>query len=270
MTFPGVIVAPAMSADFDIEVVAPTGTLRHGVILSDVHYEERDPAAWRAALAYLKATSPDEVILNGDFLELASVSLHPGAIAEGLESDFAQGRAGLAEILAAAPRAQVTYLEGNHETRLHRYLVAQAPGLIGSLSVVAGLRLASLGIPYIPEGRGHQPILRGSLRIIHGHQAPASGVYHAAKMANLYGAHGQTVAYGHLHRIQSIARPGEDVARAQSIGCLRTISPEWEHGRPSGWEHGIGIYFVRPDGITDLYAPAIRNGSFAFGGHVYG
>ena len=65
-------------------------------------------------------------------------------------------------------------------------------------------------------------------------------------------------------------RGREEVARAQSIGCLRTISPEWEHGRPSGWEHGIGIFFVRPDGTTDLYAPAIRGGSFAFGWRLYG
>lgn len=247
------------------------GPLHSGVILCDVHYEERDKPAWGAVLAYLADQPPDEIVIAGDFLELASCSSHPGATTESdLREDLTRGREGIAEMRRAAPLASIVYMEGNHETRLLRWLRSNAPALLGSLSVEAGLDLARLGILYVPEDK--QPIERGNLRILHGHQAMGKFPprYHAARVAELYGRHGTVTVYGHTHKPQSIQRVGDEVARGVGLGCLRMLHPGWLHGSPAGWEHGFGIFYARPDGVTDLYSVAIREGRFAWAGKVYG
>lgn len=248
----------------------PSNGVRTIAILADVHGRERDHRAWGAVLAWLRARRIDEVILLGDFLELASVGEHGGCADEGeLLADLDAGRALLREVMDAAPGAAVTYLEGNHETRLPRYIEHRAAPLAGALTLPEALRLADLGVRWVPER--DQPIARGTLRLMHGHQDLARPPqYHAAKIANLRGRQGTVTVYGHVHRPQHIARIGEESAHAIGLGCLRTLAPGWEHGRASGWEHGFGVAYVSDSGRADVYPVAVRNGAIVWDGRVYG
>lgn len=248
---------------------AAAGAVRTIAILCDVHVPDHDRPAWGAVLAWLAAHPVDEVILAGDFLELASCSLHGDALVAGLEADFAAGRKAIAELRAAAPAATVAYLAGNHETRLDRFLRARAPTLLGSLSVAAGLDLDRQGVTYHDEG---VVLSRGTLDVIHGHTAFGKfpPILHAKRVAELYGRQGRTVVYGHTHRPQSFARSGHaGVSRAVGFGCLRTLAPGWLHGHPAGWEHGFGVAYVRPSGRADVYAVPIHAGAIAWGGRLY-
>lgn len=247
--------------------------IRTIAILADVHVPEHDRAAWRCALAILRDVRPGEVVLAGDFLELASVSQHGGGgdIAA-LDQDLAAGRAALAEVRdAIGPDAAITYLEGNHETRLQRFLSARAPSVAAALSIPDGLRLAEIGARWIPEAA--QPIERDRLRIYHGHQdfpGRSIPIHHAARVAQLRGRRGSVLAYGHTHLPQTASGRGEDAPVAVGLGCLRSLDPSWLRGYPAGWQHGIGIAYLRPGGACDLYSVRIQSGAAVYGGRLYG
>jgi predicted phosphodiesterase len=72
-------------------------------------------------------------------------------------------------------------------------------------------------VEWVPEDQ--QPIRRGQPRVLHGHQIPGKQLpkYHAAKVADLYGAPGLTVVFGHAHRPQHFERPSKEGAVARTI-----------------------------------------------------
>ena len=223
---------------------------------------------------WIREHQPDRIIILGDFMELASVSQHGGsADLVRLESDLAAGNKALDDLRADAPLAEISYFEGNHETRLNRFVLAFAPALYGSLSVEKGLRLDERGIRWVPEDK--QPVALGSLDIIHGHQVPGGGLYHARKLVDIYGRPGRTVVCGHYHRPQTITRPGHPDYGGYScgvaLGCLRTIARSevlWTHGKATGWVHQFAVAYVRGE-RSDLYPITLTNGAFAWGGKLY-
>lgn len=213
-------------------------------MLFDIHAPEHDSSAWSATLAWLRKNKPDEIVLGGDVLELGSVSAHGDANMRLLVEDFEHGKKLIAEIRATCG-AKITYLEGNHETRLSRFLTSQAPALRASLSLPIGLDLDARNISYIPEDR--QPIARGNLLILHGHQPFPKMIpkIYAPKIADLYGDGDCTICVGHAHRAQMYSRPGKKLARVFGSGCLRTLSPGWLRGQPVGWEHGFLVAEIK-------------------------
>ena len=182
------------------------------------------------------------------------MSQHGDANLARLTDDFAAGNALLDELAAD----KITYLEGNHETRLSRFL---SPSLSAALSIVGGLRLRERGIEYIAEGE--QPIKRGNLFALHGHQIFPRMIpkYHAPKVADTYGKMGSHIVYGHAHRPQSYSRIAAEPATATSSACLRTRDPAWLHGQRAGWEHGIVTARIKK-GIAHVRAIPIIDGRF--------
>ncbi len=85
---------------------------------------------------------------------------------------------------------------------------------------------------------GAQPLKRGNLRLMHGHQiAKALPKHHAANVADEWEAPGLTVAFGHSHRPGVHVKPGrEGNCRAIAVGAGRTLDLDWMKGRPGGWE----------------------------------
>ncbi len=252
---------------------APTGA-RVILILSDVHVPEHDRPFWRAALAWAREHHPDEVILSGDFGEYASVSQHGGGSEAKLIDDLTSVKQALDELRAAVGEsATITYLEGNHESRLPRAVVSWAPTFAGALGLAEMLELSRRNIAWVPEHQ--QPVHRGLLRVFHGHQV--LGKYgprhHAAKAADVYGSSPHTeIVYGHVHAAQTFTKPvAGGYVSATSIGCGRTIGPDkvrWLAGREAGWHHGLGVAYIT-DTIAQVYSVKVRDGRFIWNGKVY-
>lgn len=241
------------------------------VVLCDVHIPDHDLPAWTATLQWISDHPVTEIILNGDFLELLSCSQHGGTPdITSLKSDMAAGRAALEELRTAAPTAKITYLQGNHETRLERFILAKAPALFGSLNLTIGLGLDDLGIEWVSEM--NQPIHRGSLDILHGHQlSEYLPKHHAAKLADVYGAANRTAIIGHSHRAQTFHKPAYGgMQSAVAVGCLRTLRPGWTHGREGGWSHQFLVAYLDADGQSYCYPITVKNGNFIWNGKKYG
>lgn len=243
-------------------------------IISDAHVPEHDRRFWDVFLLWLRNTRPDEVVINGDFGEFSSVSQHGGANETKLEEDLTEVRAALRQIRQAiGPDARMTYLEGNHESRLPRALASWAPTVASSLDLPAMLKLEEQGITWVPEYR--QPIRRGNLRVLHGHQV--LGKYgpknHAAKAADVYGSQpGVEIVYGHVHASQHFVKPVAGGAlAATSSGCGRTIGAEqvrWLAGREAGWHHGFVVAYIHRE-HAQVYGVKVCNGQFVWNGKVY-
>lgn len=242
------------------------------LVLSDVHHPEHDRNVWTATLQLAKDIQPREVILLGDFLEMASVHQYGGAELEKLTEDFAAGKSALTALReVVGPDCRITYLEGNHESRLTRFLYAKAPSLRDSLSYQVGLELEALDVEWVPESK--QPLTRGDLDLTHGHQdlRERPSKYHSGKMAEVYGRPDRTVMYGHTHKPQVFTRPTVGgYATAVGLGCARTLQPGWLHGQQAGWVHQIAVVYMSGAGRSYIYPVTFRHGQTIWNGKLYG
>lgn len=250
----------------------PVGNKRTLMLLSDFHFPEHDRAVWATTLELAKAIVPGEVILMGDFLEMGSVSQHTGSSLEKLTEDFAAGKQALQELRAVVnPSCKITYLEGNHESRLSRFIAARAPQLADTLTYETGLGLKELDVDWVPEHR--QPITRADIDITHGHQdlRERPSKYHAARMCDIYGRPGRTVIYGHTHKPQTYTAPKVGgYASAVGLGCGRILTPGWLHGAQSGWVHQIAVVYITDAGKSHVYPITFHHGQAMWDGKFYG
>lgn len=221
-------------------------------VLGDVHVPEHDEKAVDAALRIIHDENVAEVVLNGDIGELESVSSHgPNGV---LTKDFAALRDFVGRVQKAAKGARITWCEGNHETRLWRWVESHAGNLDGVIELKRELGLDKKSIAWVPENK--QPIQRGRLLILHGHQLTNNWgqKYPAQKAIDHYGQAGWTILFGHFHRAQVVTVPAYDHKRKQrgwtrgiAMGCLRTIDPKWQHGNSNGWAQQMAIAMVARD-----------------------
>jgi len=242
------------------------------LVLSDVHHPEHDRKVWATILELAKDVQPSEVMLLGDFLEMASVSAHGGAELEKLTEDFMAGKKALRELReVVGPDCRITYLEGNHESRLTRFLMMKAPSLRDSLSYDVGLELQALDVDWVPEHK--QPVSRGDVDFTHGHQdlRERPSKFHSGKMVDVYGRPERTVIYGHTHKPQMFTRPTVGgYAMAFGLGCARTLMPGWLHGQQAGWVHQIALVYLTPAGRGYVYPITFRHGQAVWNGRLYG
>lgn len=240
------------------------------LIASDVHVPDHDRKAWKAMLALARDIRPTTVVLAGDFLELQSVSQHSAFNRELLEEDLAAGRQAIEALQGAVPQARVIYLEGNHETRLPRFIASKVPSLEGTLDLPTELKLKERGVIWVPENK--QPWSKGRLDVIHGHQMSQGHgpKHHAMRMCELYGEPGRVVVYGHTHKAQLFTTPAKNgVKMAVGLGCMRTLTPGWLHGANAGWSHTFAIAELSPSGRAAVYTVPVADGYVNWGGTVY-
>lgn len=241
-------------------------------LAGDVHVPEHSRAVWGAIHQWLEDEQPDEIHLVGDVGEYSSVSRHGGNWGLMFEDECSQVRYFINDLKKICPEATFLYYEGNHETRYQRFIDENAPALSGTHSIPKGCKLEEMGVEWVPENK--QPVRRGDLKILHGHQESRHGgelpKHHAMKMAEVYGEIGASVVYFHTHKSQKFSAPRHGgVAEALAIGCTRNLSPKWMHGKEGGWVHQFCAAYVSPNGHVDTYPVTITNGSFVWKGKRY-
>lgn len=233
-------------------------------IICDVHVPDHDKLLWANFLQWCRDEKPSEIIICGDFLELESCSSHGGKVRPPLLlEDVAAGKFALDQLRAANPDAKIIYLEGNHEDRLKRKVVDNAPELNGALTLPELLGLKERGIPWYPYG---EVVMRGKLGVTHGWW---TSTHHAKKHLEELGC---SIAYGHTHRPQVYTRGkvGGSTHGAFGMPCMRELEADWLKNRPTGWMSGFGVVYVHPDECFTLYMVLNNKGSFVWNGRIYG
>lgn len=248
------------------------------MIFGDLHGAQMERAAVEAILADVRRIDPHEIVLLGDMVNCGGfLAQHHtiGYVAEigeqCYEEDIRATNHVLDELQAAAPRAQIHYLEGNHEQRVERWCVTEtlagardAEFLRRQFAPEFLLQLSQRCIRYYRRGEFYHGLpVPGTIKLDkcffwHG----TSAAKHAAA-ANVQKIAGNVV-FGHIHRKQEFQiRPvatGEICA--WSVGCACRLAPLWNHTNPNDWTHGEGVQLVTPGGkFLHLSVPIIEGES---------
>ena len=231
------------------------------VILADSHGSHLDRSAWAACMADLKDLDVHEVILMGDHIECSGfLAEHhsPGTLSQATYSyseDIDHASQWLDELQAVCPKASFHMLQGNHESRVERWIMQHSLAhnkdrklLLEALDPEYRLRLKERGIKFYRRDEFNNTCReRGTLKLgncFFVHEISTS-VNAATVAVNKYAGN---VVFGHSHRadISYSRKPGVGQVMAANPGCLCTLAPVWQLTRSSinNWSHGYAIQLV--------------------------
>ena len=191
-----------------------------------------------------KAFRPKHLVVMGDFADFYSVSSHskdPRRKGK-LEEEVADVLTGLDQLDALGAK-QKTFIAGNHEDRLRRYLQDKAPELFGLVDIPGVFGLKERGWRYIPY-KAHDRL--GKLHLTHDVGSAGRNATFAA-----LDTYQHSILTGHAHRLQYIVEGnavGEFKLSAQ-FGWLGDISKidYMQRGKANkNWALGFGLGYLAP------------------------
>lgn len=179
-------------------------TTRTTLILSDVQHPYHYPKLLKKFIKIARDIQPDRILSIGDAIDLPTVSRWSKGTAEEYSPILQEHIAGFrAEVLVplreAAPKAAITWLEGNHDLRIQDYLKKYGPALrsLEALSMQSLFGLRELDIEYV---KGPLHVATNTVAI-HGHEPGAYAATPNAwdlKLLKRYGT--DNVVFGHTHQ----------------------------------------------------------------------
>lgn len=233
------------------------------LLVPDTHVPFEDKAAWRLLIKFAKEFEPDQIVVMGDFADFYSVSSHskdPERVSQ-LKTELDAVSLRLSELEDIGAKA-LTYIEGNHEERLQRYLKDKAPALFSLLSYPQIMQLEERGWQWVPY-REH--IKLGKIYLTHDVGSGGPGAHNKAGQAFEH-----SVAIGHCHRLAATYwgnAVGESHVSA-SLGWLGSVEAcDYMHSirAKRDWSHGWGTLLIDGAGDTHLQLHPVINGKVRLG-----
>lgn len=228
------------------------GALYRILVIPDCHHPYADALAWGTCLAAAAALRPDCAVIIGDFPDCYAVTSHvrdprrrrPQQMAWELGCANEE-----ADRLSAIGLDRVEYVEGNHETRLTRFIAEHAPELDGlaGLTVREQLRVDARGWGWTPYKESLQI---GEMSFTH--DVERCGVNTARQSLQDYG---HNITIGHSHRA-AVAYAGTTAGKTHvglNVGWLGDYSSvDYRHRDMArrDWQHGFGWITQTSDGVS--------------------
>ena len=223
------------------------------LVLPDIHAPYEDKESLQKAIEYAKANySINHVTILGDFLDCLHVSRFSRNPRERMSfaEELDYGSELLDQLQEIFSGSKFIYIQGNHEERLRKYLLDNAPDLLGmrGTTIEEQLSLKEKGIEFVDniqrmEEKG-EPFSIGQLYYLHGSEIPGSGVNVArTKLMKVL----CNIIFAHHHTIQQYTHKRfNDLIAAWSLGCLCSITPEF---MPQNQHvNGLGVVTHEEDG----------------------
>ena len=225
---------------------------------------------------------PDVIVNAGDFLDLPSHSKfdQEPSFSGTMQKTLDTSHAYLARLSAIVPDAKKIYLEGNHDIRLSKHVMANACASFGLrpantpaswpvLSIPHLLRLEELGWVYLDGWPNNSYYVNESCKVIHGKQLQLGKVADSEFVS---------VVQGHSHRVAQEYRTRRTQAGSKTsfyamIGCCARVDGSLPstrssldlQGRPlcvgnEDWQQGFAlIYTDKVKGLSWLEQVSISN-----------
>lgn len=239
--------------------------LYKAVVVNDMHAPFHDSQAINASLKACRIVKPDEIIIAGDLVDfylLSKFDKNP-ARKHTLQDELDEGMKILERYRRACPKAKITYLEGNHEARLQKY-VWRHPELynIRNLKMNSLMELDRLGIKYVPNNKYYK--IKNGLVVTHGDMVRKHSGYTAKGfLENL----GVSVLFGHTHRGGTHHKTDLSGSRtAYENFCLCDLNPEYVNN--PNWQQGFSVVTVTDKDFFVEQVQIKKNG-FVYGGKHY-
>jgi len=250
----------------------------------DLHFPKVDWPTFKAMMDFINNNKVDGFIFGGDMFDNSCISHHtrgkPMLRDRGAYKD--EETAFIRKILQpldiALGDATKVWIEGNHDF-WEQQLVEEQPELDGiqrgpSLysDNPGSLTLEEREWEFVPCG---QSFKKGFLTFIHGETLTGFGnqgsIMHSKKAVESYCTN---VVYGHTHTPQSFTKvlPHDETQKWQSycMPILGAVNPAYLRNRPTAWLTGFGIIEFQSNGRFNVYPIVVIDGTFVFGGKLYG
>lgn len=251
------------SSDFEIvqiesppksnTVLVPAAERMLEMVASDIHFPYEDRAAYAVFLKVAEALQPQVLVLLGDVVDCYAVSAHDKdanrATPAAFRDELLYAKTKLGELREKLPNARVFYKQGNHETRITRYVTknASALGNLKAVTLPELLNLEDLKIEWI----ANDARLRiGKLWHIHGNEVSGAGMSPARLK---YQRMQCNVIFGH-HHVRDKYRPRSYDGQqhgAYANPCLADLEPEYMH-HTHAWSHGFTLIDHDVDGTFQV------------------
>jgi predicted MPP superfamily phosphohydrolase len=222
--------------------------------------------------SFIKDLNPAYIILGGDVIDAAGMFNSESMQASQINLDWYERDVKLLQdffkrLKSLAPKAQVVFLEGNHEERWRR-VVRKYPKVFGkTINLKRDAVPKGMNIKWIEYGSYNSFYKLGDTIFIHGTVWPDA---HAKKYAMDHTPY--KCIYGHLHHFQSYttrkAFSTMTPRYAVTAGCLSHTTPEWKAGAPNQWVNGF-ISFMYDNGSVIPSVHVIEKGKFHIGAKEY-
>jgi UDP-2,3-diacylglucosamine pyrophosphatase LpxH len=233
------------------------------MILSDAHIPFQSDQAINIALKIHQRCRPEEVILNGDMLDFSELShfVRDKLVDRPIEESIDD----LVKIIKKLQRySNVILHEGNHEARLQKYLLSNAPE-VEHLLKFDKLVNDKLDTPIkIIKSIGRDTMAKyfdDQLLIGHFNKALKNSAYTAKALVEQYK---MNIVQGHTHRLGVYYTTGaERTLIGVEGGCLCCIRPNYTH--TPDWMNGL-LMARDHENIETIY---INEGKTIYRGKVY-
>lgn len=259
---------------FQKDVIVPDAQIGYYRGKDGQLHETHDEKAIAVVMQAIEMIQPTTIVCVGDNLDLPEMGkyLTTPAYQQTTQAAIDRATTFCAQMRAAAPKAKIVWLAGNHEERMPKYLLTNAAAAYGLrkgnipdswpvLTIPYLCRMEEYGVEYRPGYPASDYWINEKLRVIHGDRVKSSG-----STAHVYLNNEKTsVIYGHIHRIETAFKTREDFSGPRTImaaspGCLARIDgavPSTKggvdlDGRPltryENWQQGFGVVTYETSG----------------------
>lgn len=243
------------------------------VIVGCVHRPFHDKKLWSALLSFIHDNKSriEGIILNGDYLDLRSLSSHSDYIPPGIDlgKEYSDGKKGILEIKQALGKrynkVKKVYHYGNHEERFTRDKSTLSKYGDSLLSPEEALGLIEDNWQIQTDWKEGYTKIGNNLSVFH-------GIYfgkNAAK-SHLDAIPNESCIFNHTHRLQSYTH-GENTA--YNTGWFGDINSEGfkyaSRQNKNSWRQGFATVYLDKEGNHTVIPISVTKSSFIFEGKKY-
>lgn len=251
-----------------------------------INYHDRN--VLDLALQVAEEEQPDEIVFNGDLLDLAEWSdkfARSPEMKQTTQPALIEAGWWLRQFRTAVPHARIVVMEGNHEIRMNRMLISSFQqayqlqridnlDLPPALSVPYLLALDSMDIEWVGNYPNELVWLSDQIAVGHGNTTSSKPGYTSGKIVD---DAQYTVVTGHIHRIERASktlylRDEMRFVKSFSSGCACRIDGVVPAGKEqNNWQNGFTMieYSEEFNELDDVDSIEVVNGRMLYKGKVW-
>lgn len=241
------------------------------VIIGCVHRPFHDKELWDKFLKFLSDNKKQitGIIVNGDFLDLRSMSSHEEYIPNGVDLgvEYSSGLQGIQDIEDSIKKSvRKIFIYGNHEDRFFRDKTSIRKYGSTLKSPHEAMELPERGWEIIEDWKNGFVTLGNNLDVFHGVKV---GINAAKDQLNALPT--RSHIFNHTHRFGSYSN---NKNAAYNIGCMIDFNHEVfkyvDRGVRESWTHGFAVAYIDNKGVHHVRPIKVDNDkTFFFQGKIY-
>ena len=251
-------------------VVNPSKDVQMWVIIGCVHRPFHNKELWTNFISFLKDQSKriNGIIINGDYLDLRSLSSHEDWQPEGidLQFEYQDGLQGIVEIEnALSSKVRKVFHYGNHEDRFFRDK-ASIRKYGGSLpSPHAAMKLEETGWEVMTDWKNGFTTLGNDLDVFHGTKIGMTAAKQELDMLP-----NRSAIFNHTHRFGSHASKTNVAYNTGWMGDEHhDVFKYMDRGQRERWSNGFAVAYIDQDGKHYVNPIKCEQSKIFFEGKLY-